>query len=78
MEIDAIVFIGAVIAGATQVIKLALPSRVTGLVTPLVAVALGALVAVFDTSLGVTEITLAQGLMASFGTVGVVSVIDRV
>ena len=69
--IDATLFIGTVIAGITQFIKLLSP-KVGGAVTIAVAVLVGILVALIDKQVGITDITIAQGIMIAFGTVGVV------
>lgn len=74
---EAVVFIGAIIAGVTQAIKLLSP-KVTGVVTIAVAIAVGILVAIVDGSIGVIDITIAEGITIALGTVGVVTAVDRV
>jgi len=75
--IEATLFIGTVIAGVTQAVKVALP-RVNGGLTILVAILTGIIVAVVDTTIGVVDITIANGILIALGTVGVFSAVDRV
>jgi hypothetical protein len=72
MEIDSVVFIGAAIIAATQFIKNIAP-QVNGAVTIVVAVALGILVALIDKNIGVSDITVAQGIMTGLASSGVVT-----
>lgn len=74
---EAIVLIGALIAGATQAIKLLSPA-ISGILTVVVAVVVGIVIAVVDTSVGVMDISIAQGIVIALSTVGVVSTVDRV
>ena len=76
--VSAALFIGAVIAGITQGIKLLVPERVEGVVTVAVAVAVGILVAIVDVLVGVQDISIAQGIMIAFGTVGVVTTASKI
>lgn len=71
--VSAVVFIGAAIIGTTQFIKFLAPN-VNGAWTILVSAVLGALVAVFDTNIGVENITIANGIMIGLGSSGVVTV----
>lgn len=75
--IDSVIFIGAVIAGVTQFIKGFHP-KISGSVTIAVAVLVGVLVALLDTHVGVTDITIAQGIMIALGASGVVSGVQNV
>lgn len=68
--VEAIVFIPFLIIAATQVIKMFVP-KVNGAWTILVALAIGALVSVVDTHIGVADVSLAQGLMLAGAAVGV-------
>lgn len=76
--VEAALFIGAIIAGITQAIKLLVPERVEGVVTVAVAVAVGILVAIVDVLVGVQDISIAQGIMIGFGTVGVVTTASKI
>lgn len=75
--IEATIFIGAVIAGATQAVKTVFP-EINGKLTILVAVLVGILVALIDVNIGVKDITIANGIMIALGTVGVFTAVDRV
>lgn len=72
-----ILFIGTAIAGLTQFIKLVVP-QVSGAVTIAVSAAVGLLVALLDTQLGVTLLTPAQGITAGLGAAGVVGALKQV
>ena len=66
---DAVVFIGVVIVAITQLIKMAAPA-VKGWVTIVVALVVAILIAIVDGFIGVTDITIAQAIVAWFGAVG--------
>jgi hypothetical protein len=68
--IDSTFFIGAIIIAITQSIKYVAP-KVTGLVTVGVAMLVGLLVSVLDTSIGLTNISIAQGILIALASVGV-------
>lgn len=76
--VEGTLFIGAVIAGVTRAVKLLAPEKVQGIVTVIVAVLVGILVALVDTQIGVVNISVAQGIMVALGTVGVVNVVEKV
>lgn len=67
--VEGIIFIGAAIIAATQAIKYLLP-QVNGAVTIAVSVALGILIAVIDTEIGVTDLSVAEGVMAGLAASG--------
>lgn len=68
--IEATLFIGLVIIAATQLCKYLVP-RISGATTIAVACAVGVIVAVFDTSIGVQDISIAQGILIGLAAVGV-------
>lgn len=72
--IPAIIFIPAVIAGMTQLIK-SLSDTVRGPITILVALVIGIFIALIDTEVGVQDINIAQGIMLAFGTIGIVGTV---
>lgn len=69
--VPAAVFVPFLIIAATQVIKMYVP-KVNGAVTILVALALGVLVALLDTHIGVSDINVANGLVLAGAAVGIV------
>ncbi len=75
--IEATVFIGAVIIGLTQGIKYLIPN-ITGWVTILVAIIVGVIVALTDQLIGVTDISVAQGLMIALASVGATTVASKI
>lgn len=76
--VDSGIFLGAVIIAVTQAIKLAFPEKVHGVVTVGVAVALGVLLALVDTEIGVADISVAQGVLLALASVGVHTTASRV
>jgi hypothetical protein len=71
--VDAIVFIPLVIIAVTQMVKMAFP-QITGFLTIVVAFIVGVVVALVDRSIGVTDITVAQGLVYALGAIGITAV----
>lgn len=76
--VEGIVFLGAVLVGATQVIRLVRAKDYNGLVTIASAVVLGIVVALVDKEIGVTDLTVAEGVMAALAAVGAVTTADRI
>lgn len=75
--VEAALFIGAAIIGVTEFIK-ALSPKVSGALTIVVAVVVGLVVALIDTQIGVQDISIAQGIMTALGSVGVVTVANKI
>lgn len=75
---ESTIFIAAVIAGATEAVKNLFPQQVYGIVTIMVALLVGAGVGAVDTSIGLMDITIAQGIMFALGTIGTVTVANKV
>lgn len=75
--IEGALFIGAVIAGITQFVKLLSP-KINGSITIALAVVVGVLVAIVDKEIGVVDITVAQGIMIALGTTGVVGAVQQI
>lgn len=76
--IEAVVFIGAIVAGITQLFKKLRDKDYQGAVVIGVAVIIGVIVSLIDVQIGVTDISIAQGIMIAFGTVGVVAVAEKI
>ena len=75
--VDSTLFIGAIIIAITQAIKIVAPG-VSGVVTILVALLVGVLVGLLDTAIGLTDISVAQGLLIALASVGVHTVASSV
>ncbi len=71
--VEAVIFIPLIIIAITQMVKMALP-QITGFVTIIIAFVVGVLVALIDTTIGVGDVTVAQGLVLALGAVGVTAV----
>lgn len=74
--IDATIFIPLVIIAITQMVKMALP-QVTGFVTIIIALVVGVIVALIDGLIGVTDITIAQGIVHSLGAIGITALASK-
>lgn len=67
--IEASLFIPLIIVAITQLIKKLLPS-VEGWLTIIVALSVGALIGAIDTHIGVSNVTVAQGVVYGLGAIG--------
>lgn len=70
MLIEAALFVPFLIIAVTQVIKMFVP-RINGGVTIVVALLVGVVIAFLDKTIGVTDITIAQGLLFAGEAVGI-------
>ena len=75
--VDSVVFIGAIIAGVTEAVR-SLSPKVQGWVTVLVAVVVGVLIALLDKEIGVSNVSVAQGVLIGLGTAGVVGTAKKI
>jgi hypothetical protein len=71
--VEAAFFIPLVIVAVTQMIKMAIPG-IKSWVTVLLALVVGILIAVVDGAIGVTNITIAQGVVFSLEAIGITAV----
>lgn len=76
--IQGAIFIGAIIIAVTQFIKIITPSQVDSKWTIPIAVAIGILVALLDTHIGIADITVAQGILIALGAVGVHTTVSQI
>lgn len=67
--VDATILIGLLIIAVTQLIKAEVPA-VKGRITVAIALGVGVLIAIVDKNIGVTDITIAQGLVIALSAVG--------
>lgn len=75
--IEGTLFIGLVIIAVTEAIKRLAP-QVQGLLTMLVSVGVGIVVALIDVYIGVGDMSIAQGIVAGLAASGTVSVAKAV
>lgn len=71
--VEATLFIPLIIIAITQMVKMALP-QITGFVTIIVAFMVGVIVALVDHSIGVVDVTVAEGLVYALGAVGITAI----
>jgi len=74
--VAASLFIPLVIVAVVQMVKMAAPG-VVGWATIVVAFAVGVLVALVDVYIGVTDISVAQGLLYALGAIGLTSTFKK-
>lgn len=74
--VEATIFISLVIVAMTQLIKMA-SAEVQGKVTIAVAFAVGVVVALIDGFIGVSDISIAQGIVAALGAIGLSSLATK-
>lgn len=67
--IEGAVFIGAIVIAVTQALK-SLSDLISGPVTTLVAVGVGIVIALVDVSIGVVDVSVAEGILIALGAVG--------
>lgn len=68
--VEATLFIPLVIIAITQMVKMGFP-QINGFLTIVVAFVVGIVVALIDESIGVSDITIAQGLVYALGAIGI-------
>lgn len=76
--VEGIVFIGLAVVALVELGKRVAAKDVQGCAVIVGAAVLGALVAVFDVQLGVTQLTIAQGIMVGLSAVGIHTVARQV
>lgn len=69
MIVEATLFIPLIIVALTQLVKMVFP-QISGFLTILVAFIVGIVVALVDTSIGVKDVTVAQGLVLALTAIG--------
>ena len=74
---EALFFLSVVIIALTQMVKMALPERVTGFVTILIALVMGVLVSLFADVLGILPTTIAEGIVAALGAIGITTTTSK-
>lgn len=75
--VEGLLFISTVIVAVTEAVRLLVP-KVNGAVTIAVAAAVGVLVALLDKEIGVTSLSVAEGLLVGLSSAGVVAVAKKV
>ena len=74
---EAIVFLSVVIIALTQLVKMALPEQVHGWITIIIAFVVGVLVAIFAPVIGVADTTIAEGIVAALGAIGITATFSK-
>lgn len=74
--IDSTIFIGTIIAGVTELLRT--HPKINGAYTIVAALVVGIVVALLDTSIGIKDISVAQGILIALGAVGVVGTAKKI
>lgn len=75
--VEGAIFLAAVVVAVVSAVK-ALAPQVNGALTVLLAGLLGGLLALIDKEIGVTDMTVAQGILVGLTGSGVTTVADRI
>lgn len=73
---EAVIFIGLLIVAFTQIIKMFVPA-VNGGVTVVVALIVGVVVGLLDQFLGVTDVSVAQGVVGALEAIGLAALAGK-
>lgn len=75
---ESVVFVSLAVVAVTELLKRIQAKDYQGVAVIVAAALLGALVAAFDTELGVLPLTIAQGVVVGLGAVGIHQVARQV
>lgn len=75
--VEALLFISPVVVAVVDAVKSLVP-KVTGALTILVAGAIGALIAVVDVHIGVSDFTIAQGILGGLSAAGLIGGLKKI
>lgn len=78
MEVAATVIIGAVIIAITQALKEIFPGKINGAATIGISVVVGIVIAAIDQYIGVSDISIAEGILTALAASGAVTVAQKV
>jgi hypothetical protein len=68
---ESALFLSVVVIALTQLVKMALPERVVGWITIIIALVVGVLASLLANWLGLLPTTPAQGIVAALGAIGI-------
>ena len=74
---EALLFLSVVIIALTQMVKMALPERVTGFITILIALVMGVIASLLADLLGLAPTSIAEGIVAALGAVGITTATSK-
>lgn len=74
---EAVLFLSVVIIALTQMVKMALPERIVGWVTIIIALVMGVLASLFANWLGLLPTSPAEGIVAALGAIGITSAFGK-
>lgn len=68
---ESVLFLSVVIIALTQLIKMAVPERVSGWLTIIIALVMGVIASLAANWLGLLPTTPAEGIVAALGAIGI-------
>lgn len=74
---ESIIFISVVIIALTQMVKMALPERVHGFITILIALVVGVVVSMLAEPLGLATVSIAEGIVGALGAIGITTATSK-
>lgn len=74
---EATLFLSVVVIAITQMIKMALPERVVGWLTILVALVAGVVVSLLAPIIGLADTTVAEGIIGALGAIGITTAFSK-
>lgn len=74
---EAVLFLSVVIIALTQVVKMALPERVVGWITIIIALVVGVVASLFANWLGLLPTSPAEGIVAALGAIGITTAFGK-
>lgn len=70
-------FLSTVIMALTQLVKMALPERVQGFITVIIALIMGVVISLVAEPLGLAQVSIAEGIVASLGAIGITTAFSK-
>lgn len=74
---ESVLFLSVVIIALTQLVKMAVPERVVGWLTIIVALVMGVVASLAANWLGLLPTTPAEGIVAALGAIGITSAFGK-
>lgn len=74
---EPVLFLSVVIIALTEIVKKAVPERIHGFLTIIVAILLGVAVSLAAEPLGIAQVSIAEGIVAALGAIGITSAASK-
>lgn len=74
---EAVIFLSVVIVALVQLVKMAVPERISGWLTIIIALVMGIVASLAANWLGLAPTTPAEGIVAALGAIGITSAFKK-